>query len=475
MKKFANMTRVSKGITQLDSVISLIGLTVLWGLLVWRGFPFPHPDDQAFVGAALNLAQGGGLVNALLEQHTSYSAYPPVYSYCLALWLKIFGISSAAVVAYSFTLSWLTTWNVLSIYAARGRLLAGWLVILVLVVFVAAMGIRSDLTGLFFLSCSLRLGLSQVRRWQLLSPFFAMLAVATHPALLSVSIPWLLWMLMSQPDWKWWLANLLGGLAVVLLLILMLRDGLMPFINGFLHHSGSARESTTAGMIANFWKPQFFAKLVILPALCGLAIGVKIIKRGWDKRDCLVFIALLLALYTCFNSITGQRMICLLSVAALCDYLERIISQRWLIRSLSVASGILAIVTLARPLLQGATTTQPLALGKQLREEVLQIQATRIIIDQWSLRYVFDFQPGPNAVSISAARNGAGRADGPKINPDECWVMSAECVRYYDLSHPGFAKPRPKFFLGHELGQWLDNPGEMTVLKPSQKDEGDVK
>ena len=83
---------------------SLPGTLVLCVLLWALDFPKPMNDDMFYCGAGLNLAQGGGLANPLLARQQFpgrwYFIYPPVYSYALAGWLKIFGISAGAMTGF---------------------------------------------------------------------------------------------------------------------------------------------------------------------------------------------------------------------------------------------------------------------------------------------------------------------------------------------------------------------------------------
>lgn len=67
-------------------------------------FPDPMADDLFYSGASLNLAKGGDLSNPLLaRQHFPghlFLIYPPVHPYVLGWWLKVFGISAAAITGF---------------------------------------------------------------------------------------------------------------------------------------------------------------------------------------------------------------------------------------------------------------------------------------------------------------------------------------------------------------------------------------
>src|SRR5271169_406830 len=83
---------------------SVMGTLIFFLLLWFWDFPKPMCDDLFYSGAGLNLAQGGDLSNPLLARQEFpghlFLIYPPVHSYVLAGWLKIFGISAASMTGF---------------------------------------------------------------------------------------------------------------------------------------------------------------------------------------------------------------------------------------------------------------------------------------------------------------------------------------------------------------------------------------
>lgn len=84
--------------------LSVLGaLVFFWCLWHWD-FPKPMCDDLFYSGSGLNLAEGGDLSNPLLiRQHFPehlFLIYPPIHSYALAGWLKVFGINAAAMIGF---------------------------------------------------------------------------------------------------------------------------------------------------------------------------------------------------------------------------------------------------------------------------------------------------------------------------------------------------------------------------------------
>lgn len=84
------------------------GLTVLTLIGVAQGRPFVTPDDHIYTAAAINLVEHGRLFNPHIPSWNAAFAtavfpfHPPMYSYVLAGWLGVFGISSASIMAFQW-------------------------------------------------------------------------------------------------------------------------------------------------------------------------------------------------------------------------------------------------------------------------------------------------------------------------------------------------------------------------------------
>ena len=117
---------------------NLILWPLLWGMaffcVLWRlDFPKPFFDDLFFIGAALNLAGGGTLSNPLIARQqfptSLYFLHPPVHSFTLAAWLKVFGISASSLTGFQFLMYLLTMGATIAILRRHGApALLEWLV-----------------------------------------------------------------------------------------------------------------------------------------------------------------------------------------------------------------------------------------------------------------------------------------------------------------------------------------------------------
>ena len=84
----------------LSPLVAILFFAFLWLL----DFPKPFSDDLFYCGAGLNLANGGDFANPLLaRQHFPnhyFFVYPPIHSYAIAGWMKLFGISARSLTGF---------------------------------------------------------------------------------------------------------------------------------------------------------------------------------------------------------------------------------------------------------------------------------------------------------------------------------------------------------------------------------------
>ncbi len=111
---------------------SAFALLFLGGLFL-LDFPKPGLDDLFFVGTGLNLAQGGDYSNPLLERQQFpshfYFVHPPTYSYGLASWLKLLGVSTFSMLGFQLLMYLvICTATVAILHREKAPLTLAWLV-----------------------------------------------------------------------------------------------------------------------------------------------------------------------------------------------------------------------------------------------------------------------------------------------------------------------------------------------------------
>jgi len=442
---------------------------VFWVFLMSRGFPFPNMDDCPYLGPALNLANGHGLTNPLLGQQGPFYYYPPIYFHLLAGWLKLWGVGASSVILYYGIACWLSTWCVIRTFQIAGLEVTGWLAVLALVAYFTCVGVRPDVTSLLFLSLSLRCSQSPRAGLRACSPFLAILSIATLPGSLALALPWLIYLL--RTDRRLWLPSLLGGLGVAGLVLLLVHGQGWALWEGLRANSHIAMDHQLSWIAANWNKPQGVIKSAFPILVCASFVGVSARVRGLRLIDLLFILGTGLGLYASIMSISGQRTLAVVTVLGAAYYLETgRLGRPWKQILILAVAGVV-VGAEPRHLLQGITTEKPSPQrAAQLRAEVEQLHPARLIIDEWSLRYVFNYQLSPNMRLLNL-----GQGDRPEANlagiqkkmPDECWLLSAESVHLSKLSEPGLPLPVLLTVGGHPIGNWVVNAGELGLAPPA--------
>jgi hypothetical protein len=287
-------------------------LGLFWIAMALLGFPFPFLDDLFYTGTALNLAQGGGLENPLLEHFGPFYFYPPGYAFFLAGWLKLFGISSAAIIVFHILLCWSVTWLVLEIFILVRDEFLGWMVLATLLVYFSSVGLRADVAGFFFLCLSIRMGIAERLAWRRLSPFWALSALLILPALVAIVVPWIIYLLSKEK--ALWLPAGIGGLVTLLLLGLMLNWHFGDFINGFAQGVPGARAIALSAFLDGWYQPKLVIKVLLPMLICLTFIMLAVIQRGFRCPDFLMILSLALGLYANISSLSGTKILPLIAL-----------------------------------------------------------------------------------------------------------------------------------------------------------------
>lgn len=444
-----------------DRWIELLLLLVLWAVLAWRGFPFPNVDDGLFTGAALNLATGGGLRNPLLEASGPYYLYPPFYDYFLAGWLRIAGTGFAAMAGFHLAVCFATSALLLEIFRKWNRDEWGWVGVLLYVDYIAYFGLRSDALGLLFIVLSVRLGLTASRPCAGVAPFFALLGMATHPPLLALAVPWVFWLAWTKPPAR--IGVVAGVVGVGVLFLVLIGGDLFGFIQGFLKNAAESRLKNTRWLLGEWFRAQNIFKIVLLPVF-SLVLAVRKMKcRGAAASDVAFLLALSFGFYAMLGSLTGNRLLGLISVLGVLGYLtawpnpgKKGRMAIWIALAIFCAS-------IGRPLVEGLVMEKPSgAEMQQIRSDLKKVAYDHLVVDWWSLRYVFDFRPPANTVYLLSSRR--PRDGYALLFPGECGLISVEATDEYGLLDPGLPRPVYWRIAGRPVGRWIINASEIALI-----------
>lgn len=234
---------------RLPLVAAVLVFAALWSL----DFPKPYIDDLFYCGAGLNLTAGGDFSNPLLErQHFPehyFFLYPPIHSYMIAGWMKLFGISARSLTGFQ-NLMYLVT-AVATIAILRRHKAPVWLEFLAPLGVAAAFlpyGLRTEASSVALTMAGFVMIECGCRRSMAVFPAFLLMflggEIAPRLTLFSGALVLLagfrLWQGSPAPGWRRWSFCLcaLGALLAAGFIFLFLIDfRLGEFLDVFRFHT----------------------------------------------------------------------------------------------------------------------------------------------------------------------------------------------------------------------------------------------
>jgi hypothetical protein len=219
------------------------------------GLPIPHNDDLFYLGAGFELSKSNHLENPLIRLQalstTQFFAYPPLYSYMIGGWVRLFGISYDALAAFFATLVVITTIALAEIArfgtaartcAVRYELLLATVAVPVLMAF-SSLGFRPESAGFMGLAIGVSVLISTDRAsFRFLSQTLIGLSLLCAPRLLFAAlfcggIPILIMVKTRKVSANELALSIALAMTVCFLLLLLMVDfHLNAFLKGFREH-----------------------------------------------------------------------------------------------------------------------------------------------------------------------------------------------------------------------------------------------
>lgn len=272
-------------------------ICAFWLLLFFRGYPDPNQDDLFFIGQAISLANDGDFVNPLLESWNQYFSsgkyfyHLPYYSFILAAWLKVFGVSAKSFSLFQMVNAIIFSTSVLILL--REFKLKSYLCFPIIILYALWMnqyGLRPDSTGMTLLS----LGLVCLTKDKVLYYFAGIfLSIASFLSstlvLAAYAIPFSVGIIIinysripshfNRVKYIKWrlLAFILAILANSLIFLMMIQFKLGDWLTDFLLTVSMRRASTLQNfplflkLITQYWNPVVLIPSYIL--LIALVVG----------------------------------------------------------------------------------------------------------------------------------------------------------------------------------------------------------
>lgn len=407
------------------SIAGLVALLLGLVLAVALWLPVTFVDDTVFSGPAIKFAKTGHLTSFLLDvrqleelQSTSKPFwYPPIFFYALGWWLTAFGCSTSSALCFFATLAAVTTFGFsltlsrfgCAPYWCLGSALVAW------TTFYAATtyGLRPEPLGLALLFVGLALIPSSRNFSQLAGFFFCALSILTAPRL----APWVAAYgglatvaILTRQDvsraapWLLLSCSAIVGVGCAALVFLISIDFDWPaFSNVFFSHLALRTPTFSDGWFVvslfitqGFGPLNWFGVLVVLLSGCLIAtvfgfwkditplvltssLGAVIALRSGGCEYGLAAIFLYLTTLGLWGLVPSSRRI-----------------NRW--RNCAFAASVLLagvplLVTSAAFFKSGYFQRESWASYREIKQVVAARSWAAVWIDEFTLRYVFDFDP----------------------------------------------------------------------------------
>jgi len=470
--------------------LGLIAAFWLCIALADRNYPKPFIDDMSYIGAAINLATHNVYSNPYCEMLATVGAgpgqlfvdYMPAHNYFLAMWLRVFGISTAAFHFLFVLLAFLTTWL---LYRLMPRVAASWLVAAILSGLVygqlGSAGLRADAYGfcIFLLGCN---------AWQekTLAGFFIKclalaLTVITFPNLgplaLLVTAATLLYRKFFLPlSSREFIQELLAaGLAYALCFGLFLLC-IQGQLGHFLHATALNQKLSAEGVEARFqfFTPLGIAKWVVAQAAF-LGVTLTLFVRGWarpSRRAQVFFLGLgfagFLALsFSSANSASGAHV---WAFACMMVLLYLILREQGGVRAWAAYFLLMPIFIFGHyhEAVQHvlADAPPPRAELDQLRAEVDSMHAPRLDLDVYAVRELYDYRLPDNAFSAETdSTTGWGGAINMATLPKDSVMVASVGHTFPTPDSPNAGqRGRPLRICGVRMAGLVRNPYDLEIM-----------
>jgi hypothetical protein len=449
-----------------DSLVWVL-IPTFWAVLFVLGFPFPFTDDLWYIGAALQLHTAGQYANpscpflATFGAMDPFYAYPPLYDYVLAGWLKVAGVSRASLALFQCgagAVACLGLWRLL-------RRDNGWFLPVGVTVTTATLlsseGLRPDALGLGLLACGawiMRFPSRLAWAWCGLALF---LAVTTSPNF-TVLLPFILGAAFffqlglrqaSRAEYLIRAAILLGAAWVAFLLLLKLIDfQLGPFLAALNVNRTLSSQHAMIGELQSLtsWRDdlRFLAHAIEPLAVLAGVLALAWFKPDWMRRplDRVTLVAMGLAgvalLGPALNSSAGMREPAFFSTMATLFYVANL---RPSARPLGVAAScgvyllfLFAVGRLLLDLVAARTATLPPA--ETILQRVDALHPRAVYIDEFALDAVYHYRLPPGVLDYHFSLSHLNASANPsEFPPGSVLVVSKQVIPF--MKAPGVEVP----------------------------------
>ena len=458
-------------------------LAVLAACCLARGMPWPNVDDLAFLGAGIDLARTGELVNHGLDAwlasfHTGkFYVQLPFPAYSMALWFRLFGVHAASLLVFQWLWYLAGGWGLVRTLGRFGLALGLRLFLAaVYLLFLLPFGCRpeAEAAGLLFLGLAL-VDTAAAFPWRVGALVLLGFGCTSYAMVLALAAPFgvaLAWLTLppEQPArerWRalaraWIIPAVLAGAATFLVFLAMIRGDLTAFLTVFNAHRRVRAVSTHP--FAEYLRmiTSYNEAVLTLPVQALLVAAGGWVALRWRRVEpgartlvaaCVVAALGCIALY----AVKAAGWIGLLAFFAAGAVLSTQGLRRWR-WPLALSLGVLYAASHALPLLDFALRRFPDPAAWRAARATATASGKSLMVNYSTARYVFDYRFPPDTryaeFTLAADRK-----------PNEIRVVTAlsASLDYVDLPPPDNDYPRLRVG-GHEFHSIALCPDTPVIL-----------
>jgi len=470
--------------TRLAVFISFLLCALLWQ----SGFPRPMIDDLFFVGAGVNMANGGDLENPWIERQSfstrEYFVHPPLHSFLIAGWCRLFSVHSEALLAFQNCLYFVFCLSLIIVLQQFGcPPLFYHLSPVIMIASFLDLGLRPEAAAAALMFLGLAALLSS-RRSEIgtvigFGVIFLGGSISGRSALFSLALaasPFLRGFGCS--GWfsrrKLFYLLITSAFIAILINLYLISFDLPGFLRLFLFHAKHRTAvfnfSSWATIRLGFAQVPFVFFSFLFFAVSAFSLSNF---RFYQFRcSCL--------LITCFviygiTGALGHGLFCFvfLLFAMLCS-IPRIIHHHKLLLFFSfVAIGLSPARSIFPVFAVSAGKTEVPKVNSDAWNQIsLRLpKHLTLLVDSWTMRYLFNYTP-PNPVhdwSFSSPFPGTIATETPS-QPNDCWVIGPVSMRIVNKLFPSSKRPEEWSPLGSARYALPKNLSEVFVVFPSELD-----
>ena len=414
-------------------------------IVLWlMDFPKPMVDDLFYTGAGMNVAQGGDLSNPMLARQGFPShfffVYPPLHSWLLAGWLKIFGINTLAMTAFPLLMYFIVAAATIAILCHhRAPVWLEWLAPLGVSTSLLALGLRSEPVAIAFTMAGFALFVCSRKAavWMLPAFLLMVLGASAAPRTMVFSVALILFAcnrLWVMPPGncprkqRLWIAMALGVALAVLIFLVQIHFRVGEFWHSFSTHAQRIRGSSINAVI-DFLNENPFLTNAQFPLLL-LLVGLMIFAWQCQRCDLSRMALVLVGAFSCvvFIGGLGQGTLWYIILMLLFYAAAVVRNQPALEKKLKVVMVLAVLLANAEMLVAiwGAVTGKIKSdRGPQVgvASDMRPTHEQPLLIDSSVARYIFDYKIPAGMLDIQFAAPFPGSHAVGQLRPGDIYLV----------------------------------------------------